>query len=367
MLTSTITSQKLNTTNMAELQAPKNPKYLVFFHNGCPDGVCAAAVAERFVFETESKRGPELLQLVPTDPGKVGDVLTKAHEKFPDAQNVFMFDIALRQPDFDKLLELFPKAQAFDHHLTSVDVQRHPQFELDTRVSGAELAWRHFYPNVKQPALVDYIGDRDTWKWKLPNSREIAKYMTGHLPTTMVQYPTYIVTNPVWLTHLLSDNWVTAAVSEGAALAQYENTLLKRMAARHVACMINNKLVAVLEASELQSEVGELLYNAEGKLEKEFHGIPAGTSFRYSYVIMWCYDNNDGMIRLSLRSGHTPFKVVDGTGSTVWDGPADVEKIAAVAYKGGGHKAAAGGKCTVQQLMEYILGTRAPTELRINV
>jgi len=351
---------------MAELQPPKNPKYLVFFHNGCPDGVCAAAVAEHYVLKTEHRGGPEILQLIPTDPGKVTDTIIGIHAKFPDAQNVLMFDIALRQADFDKLLELFPKAQAFDHHQTSVDVRRHPQFELDTRVSGAELAWRHFYPNVKQPALVDYIGDRDTWKWKLPNSREVAKYMAGHLPTTMIQCSSHIATNPVWLNHLLTDSWVTAAVSEGAALTQYENTLLKRMAARHVACMINNKLVAVLEASELQSEVGELLYNAEGKLEKEFHGIPAGTSFRYSYVIMWCYDSNDGMIRLSLRSGHTPFKVTGASGDTIWDGPADVEKIAST-YKGGGHKAAAGGKCTVQQLMEYILGARAPTELRINV
>lgn len=352
----------------AHAQPPKNPKYLVFFHNGCPDGVCAAAVAERYVLETESRDGPEILQLIPTNPGKVVDALTKAHEKFPDAQNVFMFDIALRQPDFDKLLELFPKAQAFDHHQTSTDVRRHPQFELDTRVSGAELAWRYFYPNAKHaPALVAYIGDRDTWKWKLPNSREVAKYMTGHLPTTMIQHPAHIATDAMWLGHLLSDNWLSAAISEGGALTQYENTLLKRMAARHVACMINNKLVAVLEATELQSEVGELLYNAEGKLPKEFCGIPAGTSFRYSYVIMWCYDGNDGMIRLSLRSGHTPFKVTGASGDTIWDGPADVEKIAAVAYKGGGHKAAAGGKCTVQQLMEYVLGTRAPTELRINI
>lgn len=351
---------------MADLQAqaPKNPKYLVFFHNGCPDGVCAATIAERFVLETERKIDSGNLQLIPTDPGKVTDTIIGTHEKFPDAQNVLMFDIALRQPDFDKLLELFPKAQAFDHHQTSVDVQRHPQFELDTLVSGAELAWRHFYPNVKQPALVDYIGDRDTWKWKLTNSREVAKYMTGHLPTTMVPCSSHIATNPAWLNHLLTDSWVTAAVSEGAALTQYENTLLKRMAARHVACMINNDLVAVLEASELQSEVGELLYNAEGKLEKEFHGIPAGTSFRYSYVIMWCYDN--GMIRLSLRSGHTPFKVVNAAGDMIWDGPADVEKIAST-YKGGGHKAAAGGKCTVQQLMEHVLAIRAPAELRINV
>lgn len=351
--------------DQAQPQSPKNSRYLVFFHSGCPDGVCAAAVADYYVTSILSHISTPILTLIPTDPANVIDAIVKAHEKFPEAYSVLMFDVAMRQPDFDKLMELFPHALAYDHHQTSMAVKPHPQFILDQSVSGAELAWRHFFPTKYQPAIVSYIGDRDTWKWALPNSREIAKYMTVHLNTTLQTDRGYPSVSDVWYQYLSSEHWLHQAVLEGKAFTQYENNLLKRMAARHIACWIDGNLVGVLEATELQSEVGELLYNAEGTLKTEFRGIPTGTKFRYSYVIVWSYDADKNHVRLSLRSAHTPFKVLDNTGLTAWEGPADVEKIASAKYKGGGHKAAAGGKCTFHELIENILSKRVAKDFHI--
>lgn len=44
-------------------------------------------------------------------------------------------------------------------------------FDLDR--SGAGLAWDFFHPGVKRPRLIDHIEDRDLWRFKFPQTREI--------------------------------------------------------------------------------------------------------------------------------------------------------------------------------------------------
>ena len=39
--------------------------------------------------------------------------------------------------------------------------------------SGCQLTWDYFFEDQKRPFFIDYIGDRDLWKWELPDSKEI--------------------------------------------------------------------------------------------------------------------------------------------------------------------------------------------------
>ena len=62
-----------------------------------------------------------------------------------------------------------------DHHKTAEEELRGlPYAKFDMNKSGAMLAWEHFFPNGKPPRLVEYVQDRDLWKYELPVSREIA-------------------------------------------------------------------------------------------------------------------------------------------------------------------------------------------------
>lgn len=47
--------------------------------------------------------------------------------------------------------------------------------QFDMSRSGAQLAWDFFRPGFgpKRPALIDYVADRDLWRFELPSSREI--------------------------------------------------------------------------------------------------------------------------------------------------------------------------------------------------
>lgn len=44
---------------------------------------------------------------------------------------------------------------------------------FDMNRSGAGLTWDFFNPGVPRPKLLDHIEDRDLWRFKLPNTREI--------------------------------------------------------------------------------------------------------------------------------------------------------------------------------------------------
>lgn len=51
---------------------------------------------------------------------------------------------------------------------------------FDLNRSGAGLTWDFFNPGVPRPKLLDHIEDRDLWRFKLPNTREIQAALFSH-------------------------------------------------------------------------------------------------------------------------------------------------------------------------------------------
>lgn len=50
---------------------------------------------------------------------------------------------------------------------------------FDVTRSGAQIAWDYFMGSARPP-LVDYVGDRDLWLFKLPKSRQVNAYILAH-------------------------------------------------------------------------------------------------------------------------------------------------------------------------------------------
>jgi oligoribonuclease NrnB/cAMP/cGMP phosphodiesterase (DHH superfamily) len=50
-------------------------------------------------------------------------------------------------------------------------------FDMDR--SGAQIAWDYFH-GAQRPTLVDYVGDRDLWRFKLRYSRQVSAYIFSH-------------------------------------------------------------------------------------------------------------------------------------------------------------------------------------------
>jgi hypothetical protein len=65
------------------------------------------------------------------------------------------------------------------------------QLKFDMTKSGAMLAWEYFYPGKPAPMMIEYLQDRDLWRFKMTNSRAISAYLQSfemdfHLWSTLM-------------------------------------------------------------------------------------------------------------------------------------------------------------------------------------
>lgn len=184
-----------------------------------------------------------------------------------------------------------------------------PRVIFDMGRSGAQIAWDFFHIDrgyhagmpLIRPGLVDYVGDRDLWKFEMPKSREIAAWVFSH---------NYFF--PVWdslAAELETEDGFELAVAEGEAIER-----------KH------------------QKDIYELLKVTQRYMVIGGHRVPvanlpytmasdaAGTMAMTAPFAACYFDRPDARV-FSLRSRG--------------DGGMDVSAIAA-SYGGGGHRKAAG-------------------------
>ena len=142
-----------------------DPRPLVIYHGRhCPDGFGAALAAWLFYGDAA-----EYLAL---DHGQVQSL-----QDLPDLAGRFVYIL-----DFSfgpELLGAIDAAAArlvlLDHHKSAADklggfACRCGVVHFDMAKSGARLAWEFFHPEREVPALLQYVEDRDIWKWEFPDS-----------------------------------------------------------------------------------------------------------------------------------------------------------------------------------------------------
>jgi oligoribonuclease NrnB/cAMP/cGMP phosphodiesterase (DHH superfamily) len=266
----------------------------VLYHGGCNDGFTAAWVAHRLFGDAEAVYRPMAygaevpLEIRPWD-------------------QVYLLDYSFRAAGMTQLLERAARVTVIDHHQSALEefdrMAANPGLELhlDLGRSGAGLTWDTLFPWNPRPALVQYVEDRDLWHFRLPASREIHQFVSGH-PHTFEAWDAIeqILESPLGL---------SLATQEGAACLRLMAQQVDRMVKGAVLRVILGHAVPVVNATCFQSEVGHAMDEA----------FPLA-AFSASY-------REEGTIRTwSLRSGP------EGQ---------DVAKIAQT-FGGGGHPHAAG-------------------------
>lgn len=92
----------------------------------------------------------------------------------------------------DVLLDMHTKAKSlrvFDHHKTAAEALAGLDFcVFDMTRSGAGITWDELYPKAPRDWLINYVEDRDLWRWALPNSREINAYLQTVARNVMALY-----------------------------------------------------------------------------------------------------------------------------------------------------------------------------------
>jgi len=285
-------------------------KNLIVYHANCADGFTAAWAAWKALGGEEN--GTEFRPYYHDwDPPKDA----------AEFNNIYILDFSFSAGALAGLAEqVKEKVVLLDHHksaqadLQEVAEDMPPNLVIifNMEKSGAMLAWEHFHPGTPPPALVEYIQDRDLWRWELPQSEEIS---------TVIQ--TLEFEFHIWdrMHELLKEPMSFAAtVGEGKAMQKYRDALIKRICAKPGFTRIEGHLVPCVNAPNWQSEIGNAL-------AKDHY-----------FAVMW-FMNKSGNFIYSLRSDKDRADEV-----------ADVSLIAK-ALGGGGHRHAAGFRASAPPMM----------------
>lgn len=286
---------------------------LIYYHNNCPDGWCAAYIAK--------KRYPEA-EFRPLDHGLTDEQINALIAE-ATGKEAIMIDYSLRaRENNDRLAAAAKSFRILDHHKTAKAALEGASYAVfDMARSGAGLAWDYLFgkdspcpPEIAagcinpelwegfdRPWFVNYVEDRDLWTWKLPNGREICAYLDS-VPWTVEAF------------NSLKTVDLDAVLEFGRGAVSHLNGYVERTASHARDGHLYGHKVKILNAPYSGcSEIGNLLAK------------------QADFSITW-FERADDVIQFSLRS----------------EGNFDVSEIAK-SFNGGGHKNAAGFQLPYQK------------------
>lgn len=183
-------------------------KPYILYHGNCPDGTGAALAA--------FKEFGEGAVYIPVNYGKPP----------PDMENgspVFILDFSYPRQTLIALRDHHPDLKVIDHHATAErDLEGLEFCTFDMNKSGAVLAWEHFHPSIPVPLFIQYLQDRDLWKFELPESREVS--------AAIGSYPLDFRT---WINWVHEWDIIDHLAAEGATCLRLKNQQVDIMARNH--------------------------------------------------------------------------------------------------------------------------------------
>lgn len=132
------------------------------YHGNCPDGFGSAFAAWKKY-------------------GNTFDYYPANHNTEPPWElitdkHVFLLDFSYSKEYVIAMFQYAKVISIIDHHKSAIenlsDVLGLHKI-LDINKSGAVLSWEYFNKDKPVPEFLNYIQDRDLWKFELPNSKEV--------------------------------------------------------------------------------------------------------------------------------------------------------------------------------------------------
>lgn len=309
-----------------------NPRPLVIHHGPCADGFGAAwcfwkkygdradyhrakygtpapSVVDREVFMVDFTFPPAVL----ADMARVARVITVLdHHQGAAVDAVAFFESSASEHAHcsDWATVVSTKKGLQELRATNLGTEANLHLLFDMNRSGARMAWDFLFPHDTPPQLLLHIEDRDLWRFKLPDTREIQ--------STVFSYPYEF---KLWDQLMAADAVELLKMTVGGAAIEraHQKNVSELFLETRRRMVINGVDTPVANVPYMMaSDMGQQLAAAEVGLGTR----PASEVFAATYF-------DDAMHRcFSLRS---------------LDGGADVS-IVAKAYGGNGHPHASGFK-----------------------
>lgn len=226
---------------------------ICIYHANCMDGMFAAAAV------MDHSPGVEL---VPAQYGSESPHVAGKH--------VAIVDFSYPRAVLEEMSLQAESLLVLDHHETAArDLEGLKYAVFDQQQSGASLAWRTLRESL--PSVVQYVEDRDLWRWQLSFSREVNEALALR------------VTSPEEALSVVSDWDLSEVACTGSALRKAKDLRVKRQAACAFEGYIEDlgRNVVFCCASTDHSELGNHLAGE--------HLLPAVLFWRAAKAPVWRY------------------------------------------------------------------------------
>jgi len=271
---------------------------IVVFHYPCYDGLVSAWVAT-----TYHKNLGLNLELYPIQHGDTFDYTRVTNKR------VLFCDFSPSLDTLNYIEMVVQSIHILDHHKTAEEAligKKYAEFDMDR--SGARMTWDYFYKS-EPPMFVQYIEDRDLWRWKFDNTKP---FILGFFDLCKEYYNEKNFTelfNKCNSTEKNMDHYI----SYGIKLANRENEMIKeKLDSTMIKGSYNNMNCRIIECGrELASEVGSRV------------------SETFDFAVLWNKTVSHDNYTISLRSNSNNPHCADVA-------------VIAQQFGGGGHKHAAG-------------------------
>jgi oligoribonuclease NrnB/cAMP/cGMP phosphodiesterase (DHH superfamily) len=265
---------------------------IVLYHQNCPDGFGAAYAAWKLFGDTATYVPAQYGEAPPPDTIRGGG---------PD---VYVLDFSYSRDWLELMKERCRSLLVLDHHKTAeAALSGLPYARFDMDKSGAVLAWEYFHPGKPLPRLLAHVQDRDLWRWKLDNSKEVS--------AALASYDRTFAFWDLLASELERGEGLDDFVKEGATILRYQSMQVRNACNAAFLTTIAGHEVPAVNSPVNQSEIGE-------QLCERFADAPFAAVF-------FCPSLEEEVWSLRSLNGF------------------DVSEVAK-ALGGGGHKAAAGFK-----------------------
>ena len=154
---------------------PRNFDFIVY-HKNCPDGIGGLWAASQYC------KTATHYEMSPGDNPVLEDIENKS---------ILFVDICPQPKYVLQNVRKFKHITILDHHYSSKQlfediIKRNfcnVEIIFKQELSGAQLSWDYFFGErgLSRPFFIDYIGDKDLWRFKLKESKEINFALNNHL------------------------------------------------------------------------------------------------------------------------------------------------------------------------------------------
>lgn len=146
-----------------------NNRKIVWYHGGCPDGIAGA-----WCFRLRFGIDIDCTGVKHNEP--------PPYQELDKYTTVYMVDFSYSRDEILKVASICKRVVILDHHksaereLEGLDNIPNIICIFDMDRSGAQIAWEFLFLDSR-PWFIDYIADRDLWRWSLDGAREICEGM----------------------------------------------------------------------------------------------------------------------------------------------------------------------------------------------